>query len=78
MGVVLTSRAAAQVAGFAAAYDAVGDMGARNATKNFFDIVTQHHRHAADEEPICMCFLACACCKSSKLRVACCDSMPLL
>ncbi len=40
------SHAAAQVAGFAAAYDAVGDEGARKATTNFFDIVTQHHRHA--------------------------------
>ncbi|GFR41395.1 hypothetical protein Agub_g2074 [Astrephomene gubernaculifera] len=36
----------AQVAGFAEAYDAVGDEAARTATRNFFDIVTEHHSFA--------------------------------
>ncbi|EFJ44751.1 hypothetical protein VOLCADRAFT_106211 [Volvox carteri f. nagariensis] len=36
----------AQVAGFAEAYDTVGDEAARNATRNFFDIVTTHHSFA--------------------------------
>ncbi|KXZ56391.1 hypothetical protein GPECTOR_1g347 [Gonium pectorale] len=36
----------AQVAGFAEAYDAVGDEGARTATLKFFNIVTGHHSFA--------------------------------
>lgn len=33
-----------QVAGFAEEYDTVGAPAARQATSNFFEIVTQHHR----------------------------------
>ncbi|GIL43375.1 hypothetical protein Vafri_1144 [Volvox africanus] len=36
----------AQVAGFAEAYDTVGDEAAHNATRNFFNIVTTHHSFA--------------------------------
>ncbi|KAG2455135.1 hypothetical protein HYH02_000954 [Chlamydomonas schloesseri] len=36
----------AQVAGFAEEYDTVGTAAARQATSNFFDIVTQHHSFA--------------------------------